>query len=309
MGYDIGPGPLELRHQRREVGRARRIAFPQHELQAAFLAELLRRLRYAHPVGSVLVQNRDFDSLWLDPEPRFGVLRDKCRESLTILIGVNLGAEHVLAILVLKHRGRYRRGDPKNLLLRLDLGGERHGMRAGINAEHDFDLLLIDQPLDLVDGSIRLALRIGIDRLHLVFGGDPATLIDDVDRGLRTDRTGDRPCRRERPGKIIDDADPDRRVLRASKLAAETGCRERRGRVLKERSARRYCCHDDLPMECSAPVATPQLFRGVFEEPLAESTRPSDRPPPERGPTRPEPIAHAGEEVRLRPFPARRRSA
>src|SRR5919197_4252806 len=42
-------------------------------------------------------------------------------------------------------------------------------------------------------------------------------------------------------------------------------------------------------------------FSGVFEEPLAESTRPSDRPAPERGPTRPEPIAHAGEEVRLRP--------
>ena len=98
MGYDIGPGALELRHQRREVGRARRIAFPQYELQAAFLAELLRRLRYAHPVGSVLVQDGDFNSLWLDPEPRFGVVRDKCRESLTILIGVNLGAEHVLAI-------------------------------------------------------------------------------------------------------------------------------------------------------------------------------------------------------------------
>src|SRR5262245_24703213 len=49
------------------------------------------------------------------------------------------------------------------------------------------------------------------------------------------------------------------------------------------------------------PVATPQLFRRVFEEPLAESTRPSDRPAPERGPTRPEPIGHAGEKVRLRP--------
>jgi hypothetical protein len=35
-------------------------------------------------------------------------------------------------------------------------------------------------------------LRIRIDRLHLVFAGDPATLVDDVDRDLRTDRTGDR---------------------------------------------------------------------------------------------------------------------
>src|SRR5262249_20366875 len=229
MGNHIGPGALELRHQRREVGGARRIAFPQHELQAAFFAELLRRLRYAYPVGSVLVQDRDLDILWLDPELRFGVFRDKRGESLTILIGVDLGAEHVLPILVLEHRRRYRRGDPKNLLLRLDLGGERHGVRAGINAEYDFDLLLIDQPLDLVNGSIRFALRIGIDRLHLVFAGDAATLVDDVDRGLRTDRTGDRSCRRERPGKIIDDADPDRRVLRANKIADETGCREGRG--------------------------------------------------------------------------------
>src|SRR6476620_12048375 len=114
MGYDIGPGALELRHQRREVGCARRIAFPQHELQAAFLAELLRRLRYAHPIGPVLVQDGDFDSLWLDPEPRFGVVRNKRSESLTILIGVNLGAEHVLPILVLEPRSRYRRGDPKD---------------------------------------------------------------------------------------------------------------------------------------------------------------------------------------------------
>src|SRR4029077_1199879 len=258
----------------------------QHELQAAFLAELLRRLRYAYPVGSVLVQDRDFDILWLDPELRFGVFRDKRGERLTILIGVDLGAEHGLTILVLEHRCRYRRGDPENLLLRLDLGGERHGVRAGINAEHDFNLPLVDQPLDLVDGSIRLALRIGIDRLHLVFAGDPATLVDDVDRDLRTDRTRDRPCRRKRPGKIIDDADSDRRVLRANNLAAETGCREGRGRVLKERSARRYCCHDDLPMECSAPVATPQLFRGVFEEPLAESTRPSETGQPTDRPFR-----------------------
>src|SRR5262245_8358142 len=236
MGNDIGPGALELRHQRREVGGARRIAFPQHELQAAFFAELLRRLRYTYPVGSVLVQDRDLDILWLDPELRFGVFRDKRGESLTILIGVNLGAEHVLTILVLEHRSRYRRGDPKDLLLRLDLGGERHGVRAGINAQHDFDLLLIDQPLHFVDGGIRLALRIGIDRLHLVFAGDAATLVDDVDGDLRADRTGNRPCRRERPGKIIDDADPDRRVLRANELAAEAGCRDGRGRVLREGS-------------------------------------------------------------------------
>src|ERR671936_497379 len=62
------------------------------------------------------------------------------------------------------------------------------------------------------------------------------------------------------------------------------------------------CARTSLPPRpAAATVAAPQLFRGVFEEPLAESTRPSDRPAPERGPTRPEPIAHAGEKVRLRP--------
>jgi hypothetical protein len=35
-------------------------------------------------------------------------------------------------------------------------------------------------------------LRIRIDRLHLIFARDSATLVDDVDRDLRTDRTGDR---------------------------------------------------------------------------------------------------------------------
>jgi len=67
-------------------------------------------------------------------------------------------------------------------------------VRARIHAEHDFDLLLADQPLDLVDGGVRLALRIGIDRLDLVFAGDPATLVDDVDRDLRAIAQGTEPA-------------------------------------------------------------------------------------------------------------------
>ena len=174
-------------------------------------------------------------------------------------------------------------------------------MRAGINAEHDFDLLLIDQPLDLVDGSIRLALQIGIDRLHLVFAGDAATLVDDVDRDLRTDRTGDRPCRREGPGKIIDDADPDRRVLRANNLAAETGCREGRGRVLEERFARRYCCHDVLPMDAPRRSRCRSFF-GEYLKNLLRSQRArqtGQRPSADRPVQN---LLHTpGKEVRLRP--------
>src|SRR4029077_18953622 len=112
------------------------------------------------------------------------------------------------------------------------------------------------------------------DRLHLVFAGDPATLVDDVDRDLCTDRTSDRPCRRERAGKIIDDADPDRRVLRANKPATETGCREGRGRALKERSARRYWCHDVLPLDAPrrAGARAPRFWGGFVKTPSA-STR------------------------------------
>src|SRR5262249_231063 len=47
--------------------------------------------------------------------------------------------------------------------------------------------------------------------------------------------------------------------------------------------------------------STPQLFLGVFEEPLAESTRPSDWPAPERGPTGPEPHARVRRSGRVLP--------
>src|SRR5262249_33298126 len=81
---------------------------------------------------------------------------------------------------------------------------------------------------------------IGIDRLHLVFAGDSATLVDDVDRDLRADRAGDRARRRERPRKIIDDADPDRRFLGANELAAEAERRDCRRPISEQRSARGY---------------------------------------------------------------------
>ena len=145
-----------------------------------------------HPIGPIFVDDRDLDVLRLATELGLGIFREKRGACLAILIGVNLGAKHVLAILILEHGSCDRRGDPQNLLLCLDLGGERYGVRAGIDAEHDFNLLLVDQPLYLVDRSIGLALRIRIDRLHLIFALDPATLVDDVDRDLRTDRTGDR---------------------------------------------------------------------------------------------------------------------
>ena len=83
-------------------------------------------------------------------------------------------------------------------------------MRAGIDAVDDVDLLLVDQPLDLVDRDIGLALRVGVDRRDLVFAADAAALVAQIDRDLRADRAGDRAAGRERPGEIVDDADADR---------------------------------------------------------------------------------------------------
>src|SRR5262249_50579894 len=120
---------------------------------------------------------------------------------------------------------------------------ERPGARLALPPDPVSALLLPDQPLDLVDGGVRLALRIGVDRLDLVFAGDPATLVDDVDRDLRPDRAGDRTCRREWPRKVIDDTDPDRRFLGANELAAEAECRNRRRRISDKRSARDYRFH------------------------------------------------------------------
>src|SRR5262249_6913791 len=115
-----------------------------------------------------------------------------------------------------------RRRDPENLLLRLDLRGERHRMRARIDAVDDVDLFLADQPLDLVDSDIDLALTIGIDRHDLVFAGDAAALIDEIDRDLGADRAGDGAGGGERAGQIVDDADPNGLGFGAGDASTET---------------------------------------------------------------------------------------
>src|SRR5262249_50333799 len=110
-------------------------------------------------------------------------------------------------------------------------------------AEPVSDLLLFDHPLALVEGGARFLWRFGIDGLAFVLPADPATFVDDVDGDLRADRAGDRACRRKRPRKVIDDADPDRRVLGASELAAEAERGDGRRRIPQKRSARRYRFH------------------------------------------------------------------
>ena len=105
---------------------------------------------------------------------------------------MNLTAEDVLQVFILEHRGCYRRRDPQDLLLCVDLGGERYGMSAGVNAIDDLDFLLIDQPLHFIDRDVHLALTVCINRDHLVLAGDAAALVNKINRDLRAHRA----CRR-----------------------------------------------------------------------------------------------------------------
>jgi hypothetical protein len=238
VGNDVGTGAFELGYQRGEVGRGGGVTFAEHELQAFLLAEPLAGLGHADAIGPVLVDDRDLDVLRLLAKLRLGVLGEERRERLAVLVGMDLRAEHVLQVLVLEHRRRDRGRDPEDLLLRLDLGGERHRMGAGVDAVDDLDLFLADQALHLVDRNVCLALRIGIDRHHLVFAGNAAALVDEIDRDLGADRAGDRAAGGERAGQVVDHADPNGLGLGAGEASTEAQCGNRRGGIFQNRSAR-----------------------------------------------------------------------
>jgi hypothetical protein len=141
-------------------------------------------------------------------EKCLGIIGDEGDESLAVLVGVNLAAENVLQIFVLEDRGCDRGRDPQDLLLCVDLGRERHRLSARVNAVHNVNLFLVDQPLDFIDGDVHLALTIGIDRDHLVLAGNAAALVDEIDSYLRAHCA----CRRTAGGEwtrqIIDNPDP-----------------------------------------------------------------------------------------------------
>jgi len=203
--------------------------------------------RDAHAVGPVFVDERDLHRLGLDAEPGLGVLRQEAGEGLAVLVGMDLPAEHVFQVLVLEDGGGDRGGDPEDLLLRLHPGGERHRVRAGIDAVDDVDLLLVDQALDFIDRGVRLALRVGIDRRDLVFAADTAALVAKIDRNLRADRAGDRAAGRERPGVIEDDADAHRFRLRLGVAPVEAESGGGSGGIFQKRPAR--CLHRIPPQE------------------------------------------------------------
>src|SRR5262249_36930197 len=166
-----------------------------------------------------------------------GVLDDEAGEGLAILIGVDLPAEHVSQVLVLEDGGGDRGGDPEDLLLRLDLGGERHRVRAGIDAVDNVDLLLVDQALDLVDRDMAFAWGVGIDRRALVLAAAAAALVEKINGNLRAAGAGDRATRRERTGVIENDSDANGFSLRLCVAPIEAERGSSRGRIFQKRPA------------------------------------------------------------------------
>ena len=232
-----GLGTLELGHQHREVGRGRRITFPEHDLKAGLLGISLVGGGNPDAIGAILVDQRDLDVLGLHAELGLGVLADEAREGLAILVGVDLRAEDILQVLVLEHGGRNRGRDPEDLFLLLDLGGERDRVRAGIDAVDDVDLLLVDQAIGLVDRNVGLALGVGGDGGDLVLAADAALLIDEVDGNLRTDRGGDRPACGKGPGQVVDQPDAHCLGLGLRARPIEAECSGGSSRSLQQRPA------------------------------------------------------------------------
>ena len=245
---NVGARAPELGHQRGKIRCARRVAFPEHDLiDAARLALRDIRLGDAGAVRSVLVDHRDLEVLGIDAELGLGMLREERRTGFAVLIGMNLCPEHVVEVLALEHRGGDGGGNPKDLFPCLELGGERHRMRARIDAENDVDVFLVDQALRLIDGHVGLALGIGLDRLDLVFAEHAAVLVGEIHRDLRADRARQRPGRRERAGQIVEHADPDRFFLRPDERGhAQERARRNAGRRELEHGT--PCLHGILPM-------------------------------------------------------------
>ena len=157
---DVGLCTLEFGHQRGQVGRRGRVALTHRYLEALFLGEALAGLTDADSIRSILVDDGNLDVRGLLAELRLGVVGEKSRGGLAVLVGMHLRAERVGEVAALDHRGGDGGRDPENLFLLLHLGSKRHGMGAGVHADHDVDLLLVDQALYLVDGGVGLALGV-----------------------------------------------------------------------------------------------------------------------------------------------------
>src|SRR6202030_4543670 len=81
------------------------------------------------------------------------------------------------------------------------------------------------------------ALAIGIDRDDLVFAGNAAALIDEIDRDLSANGAGNRATGGEWAGQVVDDTDPNGLRLGAGKTPGKAHCSSCRNGLLKQRTA------------------------------------------------------------------------
>ena len=184
---DIRAFTLELDHERRQVGRRRGIALVDDDIESCLLGAFLNASRHVDAVCSVLVDDGDTQVVRRLAKLLLRIGSDESGRGQAELAPARLRAEDVFQMAVLKHGRRNAGGDPHEFLHLIHARGDGHALRRGEKAQQDIDLLLLDQPHRLVDGNLRLALRIGVDRLDLITF-DPAVFVEIVDHDLGAER-------------------------------------------------------------------------------------------------------------------------
>ena len=141
---------------------------------------------------------------------------------------VRLRPERVLEVAVRQNgASRDRRRDPEELLLLVDLLGERHRVGARVHAGQDVDLLDVEEPLGLVDRRLGLRLAVAVDLDDLVLAEHATLSLIRSIIILAPRQQIERAGRRERAGVVVEQADLDRLALRGSRAAASEARRRR----------------------------------------------------------------------------------
>src|SRR5438309_1067308 len=86
----------------------------------------------------------------------------------TILYLPSTSSERELEVASVEDLRRDRGGDPEELLLLVDLLGERHRVGARVDTREDVDLLDVEETLRLVDRDLGLRLAVAVDLDDLV---------------------------------------------------------------------------------------------------------------------------------------------
>src|SRR5688572_4016023 len=236
----VGPGRPQLGHERAQVGRLDREAFLQDDLHALLLGLRLVGGGDAGAVRAVLVDDGDAHVLGRLLELVLRIVGDVLDGVLAEESAVGLRAEGVLEIAILQHGVGDGGGDPQELLLLVDLLGQRHRVRARVDAGEDVDLLDVQQALGLVDGHLGLRLAVAVDLHDLVLAEHATALVDVVDDHLGAAPAVEGSGGGEGPGVIVENADLDRLALRVRALAPGPDPGHREGERENQQHASRF---------------------------------------------------------------------